>query len=99
MSKESERQEIPDHEPAPEALERRGEGPKDEKGLEASQLPDGGRGEAEVHKDLARKTPVETGGVINEDGERGDVGLRGTPDVADLHDNANKSGGPSGGAL
>ena len=106
MSENTDRQEIPDHEPSQAALDREGEGPKSIAGLEASQLPDGGRttpdgepaAESDIHHDLSRKTPAETGGVVTEDG-RSDVGMRGTPEIADLHDNANESGGPAGSAL
>ena len=99
MSKADERKEVPDHEPADAALEWRGRGPTDEKGLEASQLPDGGKGTVDPHKELSRKAPEETGGVIGSDGEQGDVGLRGTPEAAEAGKSAGKGGGATGKAL
>lgn len=52
-------------------------GPITEDGVEASDLPDGGRGpvETDFGKEAARHLPQQTGGAIG-----GDVGVRGHPD-------------------
>jgi len=62
------------------------DGPLSIAGVEASDLPGGGRGSVETDpgKELARKLPQNTGGVVG-----GNVGLRGTPDLA----KADKLGG------
>ena len=56
-----------------------GVGPLSIEGVEASDLPGGGRGSVETDfgKEAARNVPQRTGGVIG-----GEVGLRGTPDAA-----------------
>jgi hypothetical protein len=53
-------------------------GPRSEAGVEASDLPDGGRGSVETNfgKDAARNLPHQTGGTIG-----GEVGMRGHPDA------------------
>lgn len=55
-------------------------GPRSVEGVEASDLPDKGRGDpfTEISKEAGRKLPQQTG----QWGE-GDTGLRGDPDVAD----------------
>ena len=57
-------------------------GPRSIEGVEASDLPDSGRGPVETSpgKELRRKLPQTTGGEI---GSATDVGIRGEPDVAD----------------
>ncbi len=61
-------------------------GPRSIEGVEASDLPDKGRGTVDenIGKALGRKTPDHTGGTPQETG--GDVGLRATPDAADAAD-------------
>jgi len=56
------------------------DGPLSIAGVEASDLPGGGRGSVETDrgKESARKLPQNTGGVLG-----GDVGLHGTPDIAE----------------
>lgn len=58
-------------------------GPTGIDGLEASELPDKGRGSVDtsIGKEMARKTPDHTGGVIG-----GDVGIRAFPDTAEAAD-------------
>jgi len=60
-----------------------GMGPASIQGVEASDLPDGGRGpvETNIGKALSRKTPDHTGGTIG-----GDVGIRALPDSAEASD-------------
>ena len=55
-------------------------GPRSIEGVEASELPDKGRGDqfTEISKEAGRKLPQQTG----QWGE-GDTGLRGDPDIAD----------------
>ncbi len=62
------------------------DGPLSIAGVEASDLPGGGRGSVETDrgKESARKLPQNTGGVLG-----GNVGLRGTPNLA----KADKLGG------
>ena len=52
-------------------------GPITEAGVEASDLPDGGRGPVETNfgKEAARTLPHQTGGAIG-----GEIGMRGHPD-------------------
>ncbi len=59
-------------------------GPRSVEGLEASELPDGGRGNqfTNISKEAGRKLPPQTG----QWGSDGDTGLRGDPDVADAKD-------------
>ena len=54
------------------------QGPLNVYGVEASDLPDGGRGSVDTDfgKNAARHLPHQTGGVVGGD----DIGLRGTPD-------------------
>jgi hypothetical protein len=61
-------------------------GPRSIDGVEASDLPDKGRGSVDenIGKHLKRKTPDHLGGTPQETG--GDVGIRATPDVADAAD-------------
>ena len=61
-------------------------GPRSIEGVEASDLPDKGRGSVDenIGKTLRRKTPDRTGGTPQETG--GDVGIRAHPDVADAND-------------
>ena len=59
-------------------------GPRSVEGLEASELPDGGRGDAftDMSNEAGRKLPPQTG----QWGSEGDTGLRGDPDIADASD-------------
>jgi hypothetical protein len=52
-------------------------GPISEAGVEASDLPDGGRGpiETDFGREAARNLPHQTGGAIG-----GEIGMRGHPD-------------------
>ncbi len=61
-------------------------GPTSIQGVEASDLPDKGRGTVDqnIGKAMARKTPDQTGGTPQETGS--DVGIRAFPDVADAKD-------------
>ena len=61
-------------------------GPDSVQGLEASELPDKGRGgvDQNIGKAMKRKTPDHTGGLPQRTG--GDVGLRAMPDAADADD-------------
>lgn len=63
-------------------------GPTSIQGLEASELPDKGRGGPETSpgKELSRKLPIQTGAV----GEGTDVGLAATPDGADQRDHGER---------
>jgi hypothetical protein len=58
-------------------------GPTSVQGVEASDLPDKGRGDVDTNigKVLGRKLPGQTGGEIG-----GDVGMRAMPDSADSKD-------------
>jgi len=62
-------------------------GPTDIGGVEASELPDRGRGpvETNIGKELRRKPPGKTG-----ENATGEVGLRGEPDVADAKDHGGR---------
>src|SRR5687768_4857546 len=61
-------------------------GPLSTEGVEATDLPDKGRGSVDTNigKHLKRKTPDRTGGTPQETG--GDVGMRAMPDSADAYD-------------
>lgn len=61
-------------------------GPRSVDGVEASDLPDKGRGSVDqnIGKTLGRKTPDKTGGQPQETG--GDVGIRAMPGSADAAD-------------
>jgi hypothetical protein len=63
-------------------------GPRSVQGLEASELPDKGRGpvETNIGKELRRKLPQDTGAI----GEGTDVGMRATPDSADAKDHGHR---------
>ena len=65
-------------------------GPRSIEGVEASDLPDKGRGSVDenIGKALKRKTPDHTGGTPQETG--GDVGLRAHPDAADADDHGGR---------
>ncbi len=69
------------------ATDQVGEGPTSTAGAEASELPDHGRGgpETNIGKEMARKLPGDTGGVVG-----GNVGLRGEPDVAKAADHGGR---------
>jgi hypothetical protein len=62
-------------------------GPTDIDGVEASDLPDHGRGpvETNIGKEMRRKPPMQTG-----ENETGDVGIRGEPDIADAKDHGGR---------
>jgi hypothetical protein len=62
-------------------------GPTSIEGVEARDLPDGGRGNPDMnqHHEHARKLPQQTG-----QNDTDDVGLRGTPQVADAADHGNR---------
>lgn len=62
-------------------------GPTSIDGVEARDLPDGGRGgvETDHHHEHARKLPMRTG-----ENDTGDVGLRGMPDIADAQEHGNR---------
>ena len=62
-------------------------GPRSIEGVEASDLPDKGRGPVETNlsKEAARKLPQQTG-----QRESGDTGLRGDPDIADASDHGHR---------
>jgi len=63
-------------------------GPRSVQGLEASELPDKGRGpiETNIGKELRRKLPQQTGAI--EEGT--DVGMRAVPDTADAKDHGHR---------
>ena len=65
-------------------------GPDSLLGLEASELPDKGRGSVDqnIGKTLRRKTPDRTGGSPQVTG--GDVGLRAMPGSADASDHGHR---------
>lgn len=71
------------------ATDQQGTGPTSIEGVEASDLPDKGRGPVEqnIGKELRRKPPQRTGGKI---GEGTDVGLRAEPDIADAADHGGR---------
>ena len=62
-------------------------GPNSIQGVEARDLPDGGRGPVDqnIGKAMARKTPDHTGGTIG-----GDVGIRAMPGAADADDHGHR---------
>ena len=72
--------------PTPGNASYRDVGPRSIEGVEASDLPDKGRGSVDQDpgKAMARKTPRRTGGTTQETG--GDVGARATPGSADAKD-------------
>ncbi len=69
------------------ATDQVGEGTTSIAGAEASELPDHGRGPAETNigKEMGRKLPQDTGGVVG-----GDAGLRGEPEVAKAKDHGGR---------
>ena len=73
------------------ATDQRGMGPTSIAGAEASELPDHGRGgpETNIGKEMGRKLPGETGGLV---GSGTEVGLAGDPDPSKARDH-----GPGGG--
>ena len=77
----------PDDTRTPQQVTRHPVGPTSIEGVEARDLPDGGRGnpDTDQHHEHARKLPMQTG-----ENATGDVGLRGTPDVADAQDHGNR---------
>jgi len=78
---------MPNHiDPTPGNAGYEGAGPASIQGVEASDLPDKGRGpvETNIGKEMSRKAPQNLGGNTQEEG--GDVGLRATPDAADAAD-------------
>ena len=77
----------PDATRTPQEVMRHPVGPTSILGVEARDLPDGGRGNPDTdhHHEHARKLPMQTG-----QNDTGDVGLRGTPDVADAQDHGNR---------
>ena len=78
---------MPNHiDPTPGNAGYENTGPRSLKGVEASDLPDKGRGsvDTDVGKHFKRKTPDRTGGTPQETG--GDVGIRAMPDAADAAD-------------
>jgi hypothetical protein len=62
-------------------------GPTGIEGVEASDLPDHGRGPVETvpGKELRRKPPARTG-----ENSTGDVGIRATPDIAEASDHGHR---------
>jgi hypothetical protein len=71
-----------------EARAKRRVGPTSIEGVEASDLPDKGKGPVETNfgKELRRDLPEHTGEVIGED----DSGLRGQPDLRDTDARGNR---------
>jgi len=65
-------------------------GPLSIEGVEASDLPDKGRGTVDqsIAKAIKRKTPERTGGTPQELG--GDVGMRANPDAAEASDHGHR---------
>jgi hypothetical protein len=63
-------------------------GPRSIDGVEASDLPDGGRGPVETNpgKELRRKLPQKTGAIVPTE----DVGIRAEPDIADAEDHGHR---------
>ena len=63
-------------------------GPRSIDGVEASDLPDEGRGPVETNpgKELRRKLPQTTGAIAPGD----DVGIRAEPDIADAEDHGHR---------
>jgi hypothetical protein len=66
-----------------------GRGPTSIEGVEARDFPDKGRGTPETSpgKEMGRKTPDRTGAGP---GTGTDVGMAGTPDVADVRDHGHR---------
>ena len=62
-------------------------GPKSIQGVEASDLPDKGRGSVNTNygKEAGRKPPHRTGGTVG-----GDVGMRAMPDIAESDDSGGR---------
>lgn len=62
-------------------------GPTSIEGVEASDLPDKGRGDmfTNISKEAGRKLPQQTG-----QWETGDTGLRGDPDIADADEHGHQ---------
>ena len=62
-------------------------GPTSERGLEASEHPDGERGSVDTdpRRIAARKLPAQTGGTLG-----GDVGMRAMPGSADADDHGDR---------
>jgi hypothetical protein len=75
------------HPSSPDVDTKHAAGPTSERGLEASELPDGGRDSVDTdpRRIAARKLPTHTGGTIG-----GDVGMRGMPDAADADDHGGR---------
>ena len=69
------------------ATDQVGIGPTDIDGAAASELPDGGRGTVDPRKELGRRLPGQTGGIV---GDATDTGLAGDPDVADARDHGGR---------
>ena len=65
-------------------------GPQSIEGVEASDLPDKGRGSVDqnIGKAMKRKTPDKTGGTPQETG--GDAGIRAFPGSADAVDHGSR---------
>jgi hypothetical protein len=84
----NEKQQTPPHD-SKAGVDERKQGPTSIQGAEARELEDGGRGsvETDAGKESKRKTPDRTGGVP-ESGK--DVGLRGTPDIAEAAKSGNR---------
>lgn len=63
-------------------------GPTSIDGVEASDLPDKGRGDAStnISKEAGRKLPQQTG-----EWETGDTGLKGDPDIADADEHGHEN--------
>jgi hypothetical protein len=75
-----------DQKRSPETPLNQPTGPTSTQGVEARDLPDGGPGgQGQLHHEHSRKLPQQTG-----ENSTGDVGLRGTPDVADASDHGNR---------
>jgi hypothetical protein len=73
--------------PAPGQVPSHPVGPTSTQGVEARDLPDGGRGSVETdqHHEHARKLPQQTG-----ENTTGDVGVRAFPNAADAADHGNR---------
>ncbi len=71
------------------ATDQVGIGPTSAAGLEASEMPDHGRGPAETNmgKEAARKLPGQTGGVV---GNGTDSGLAAEPGLANARDHGHR---------
>ena len=77
------------HTPDGGATDQVGIGPTGIEGAEASELPDHGRGlpDTDPGKELARKLPGQTGGIV---GDGTDGGLASEPDLADARDHGHR---------